>query len=143
MKSSIFWDITPCSQFKVNWRFRGACRLHLQGQRIRQARNRCESRWQAELLYIDTHYVDLWISFTARSKLQDYPLTKLKAGSTADHVFPSYFPHSSETVHTRLQTNYCPRYTMTTDMQVSTQIFISINSKHWENKETQTPLWNS
>jgi hypothetical protein len=33
-KSSIFWDITPCSPFKVNQRFGRTCRIHLQGQRI-------------------------------------------------------------------------------------------------------------
>jgi hypothetical protein len=38
MKSSIFWDITPCSPLKTNRRFRGTCRLHLQG-RISRARN--------------------------------------------------------------------------------------------------------
>jgi hypothetical protein len=38
MKNSIFWDITSCSLLKVNRRFGGACRLHLQGRRIRQAR---------------------------------------------------------------------------------------------------------
>jgi hypothetical protein len=28
--SSIFWDITPCSPLKVNGRYAGTCRLHLQ-----------------------------------------------------------------------------------------------------------------
>jgi hypothetical protein len=32
--SPIFWDIIPCSPLKANQRFRGKCRLHLQGQRI-------------------------------------------------------------------------------------------------------------
>jgi hypothetical protein len=36
-KSSIFWDITPCSVLKVNRRFGQIYRLHLQG-RISQAR---------------------------------------------------------------------------------------------------------
>jgi hypothetical protein len=36
-KYSIFWDITPCSLLKVNRRFGGTCRLHLQGRRISQA----------------------------------------------------------------------------------------------------------
>jgi hypothetical protein len=36
MKSSIFWDITPCSPLKVNWCFGGTCRLHLQGLRIQE-----------------------------------------------------------------------------------------------------------
>jgi hypothetical protein len=49
MKSSIFWDITPCSPLKVNWRFGGTCRLHLQGQRISKARNKRERWWQAKL----------------------------------------------------------------------------------------------
>jgi hypothetical protein len=31
MKSSIFWDIKPCSPLKVNRRFGGTYRLHLQG----------------------------------------------------------------------------------------------------------------
>jgi hypothetical protein len=40
MKSStIFCDITPCSPLKVNRRFGGTCRLHLQRRRISQARN--------------------------------------------------------------------------------------------------------
>jgi hypothetical protein len=47
VKSCIFWDITPCNPLKVNRRFGGTCRLHLQGRRISQARNQSESRWQA------------------------------------------------------------------------------------------------
>jgi hypothetical protein len=39
MKSTIFWDITPCSSWKVNRRFGGTHRLHLQGRRISHARN--------------------------------------------------------------------------------------------------------
>jgi hypothetical protein len=31
MKSAILWDITPCSPLKVNQRFGGTYRLHLQG----------------------------------------------------------------------------------------------------------------
>jgi hypothetical protein len=34
MKRPIFWNITPCSPLKVNQRFGGKCRLHLQGRRI-------------------------------------------------------------------------------------------------------------
>jgi hypothetical protein len=48
LKSTIFWDITPCSPLKVNRRFGGTYSLHLQGRRIRRARNQCESRWQAD-----------------------------------------------------------------------------------------------
>jgi hypothetical protein len=35
-----------CSPLKVNRRFRGTHRLHLQGRRISQARNQHERRWQ-------------------------------------------------------------------------------------------------
>jgi hypothetical protein len=44
MKSSIFWDITPCSPLKVNQRFGGTYRLHL------QCRYRLLSRWFLALL---------------------------------------------------------------------------------------------
>jgi hypothetical protein len=43
MKSTHFWDITPCSPLKVNRRFRGTYRLHIQG-RISRARYQSESR---------------------------------------------------------------------------------------------------
>jgi hypothetical protein len=47
MKSSVSWVITPCSQLKVNRHLGPTCRLHLQGQRISQVRNRRESwRWR-------------------------------------------------------------------------------------------------
>jgi hypothetical protein len=36
IKSSVFWDMTPCSPLKTNRRFGGTCRLHLQGRRIQQ-----------------------------------------------------------------------------------------------------------
>jgi hypothetical protein len=39
MKSKIFWDITLCSPLKVNRRFGGTYRLHLQGRNISWARN--------------------------------------------------------------------------------------------------------
>jgi hypothetical protein len=48
LKSTVFWDITPCSPFNVNRRFGGTYRLQLQGRRIGRARYQCESRWQAE-----------------------------------------------------------------------------------------------
>jgi hypothetical protein len=43
LKSSVFWDITPCSPLKVNRRTGETCRLHLQGPRISQARNQREA----------------------------------------------------------------------------------------------------
>jgi hypothetical protein len=47
LKSTILWHITPCSKLKVNRRFGGKYRLHLQGRKISWARNQSESRWQA------------------------------------------------------------------------------------------------
>jgi hypothetical protein len=38
-KNTIFWAVTPCSPLKVNRRFGGTYRLHLQGWRISRARN--------------------------------------------------------------------------------------------------------
>jgi hypothetical protein len=43
MNSSFFWDITLSSLLKVNQRFGGTCRLHLQGQGIGRSRNQRES----------------------------------------------------------------------------------------------------
>jgi hypothetical protein len=43
-----FWDITLFSLLKVNQCFKGTYHLHLQGRRISQARNQCESKWQAQ-----------------------------------------------------------------------------------------------
>jgi hypothetical protein len=40
MKSSIFWDRTPCSPLKVNRRFAGPCRFQIQGSRVSLARNK-------------------------------------------------------------------------------------------------------
>jgi hypothetical protein len=36
MKSSIFWDITPCSPLKVNRHFGRTCRIYFKGRRISQ-----------------------------------------------------------------------------------------------------------
>jgi hypothetical protein len=41
-KSYVFWDLTPCSPFKVNWRFGETC-LHLLGQKRSQTRNQREA----------------------------------------------------------------------------------------------------
>jgi hypothetical protein len=43
VKSTIFWDITPCSPLNVNRRFGETYRLHFQGRRISWARNQRES----------------------------------------------------------------------------------------------------
>jgi hypothetical protein len=48
MKSTIFWDITPCSSLKVNRRFGRTYRLHLYGRKISRARNQreTEEKWR-------------------------------------------------------------------------------------------------
>jgi hypothetical protein len=51
MKSSVSYDITPYSPFKVNRRFREIYCLHLQGQRIIQARNQHEAGKSACYLF--------------------------------------------------------------------------------------------
>jgi hypothetical protein len=43
MKSSIFWDISPCSPLKVNRRFGETYRLNLQNRRISHVRNQSET----------------------------------------------------------------------------------------------------
>jgi hypothetical protein len=43
LKSTVFWDIMPRSPLKVNRRFGGTHRLHLQSRRIGRARNQLES----------------------------------------------------------------------------------------------------
>jgi hypothetical protein len=43
LKSSIFWDITPCSPWKFKLRFGGTCRLHHHGWRISQVGNHHEA----------------------------------------------------------------------------------------------------
>jgi hypothetical protein len=43
IKSTIFWDITPCGPLKANWRFGGTYLLRLQGRRISRTRNQQSS----------------------------------------------------------------------------------------------------
>jgi hypothetical protein len=46
----------PCNPFGVNWRFGGTCRLHIQGQRISQARNQHEeSRKQVKISHAGSY----------------------------------------------------------------------------------------
>jgi hypothetical protein len=50
-EESIFWDITPSSPLKVNWRFGGTCCFQLYVRRI----------WQAKIL--SCHYYLIYVSF--------------------------------------------------------------------------------
>jgi hypothetical protein len=47
MKSSIIWDITQCKPLKLNRRFGGTCRIHLQGRKISHTRNQRETASRA------------------------------------------------------------------------------------------------
>jgi hypothetical protein len=47
LKTSIIWDITLCSPLKVNWRFKGTFRLHLQGS----------SKTSVDFQWITRHYI--------------------------------------------------------------------------------------
>jgi hypothetical protein len=95
MKSPTFWGITPCSRLKVNWRFGGTYRRHLQRRRISRARNQHEGKWQAEPhtnfllgLFLDPDYgrdmflrnVD-WLSsdYTALYPKREYFSTKFSS----------------------------------------------------------------
>jgi hypothetical protein len=73
MKSSIFWDITPCRPLEVNRGYGGTCRLHLQGWRTIQERNHrgkqmvnssilntgviCSSEMSADFQWISRRYI--------------------------------------------------------------------------------------
>jgi hypothetical protein len=48
-KSTISWEIKPCSPLKVNQRFGGTYHLHLHG-RVSRVRYQFKSRWQADIL---------------------------------------------------------------------------------------------
>jgi hypothetical protein len=50
LKSTVFWDITPFGQLKLNRRFRATCLLHLQGRRISQAKNQRKAGGNANFL---------------------------------------------------------------------------------------------
>jgi hypothetical protein len=67
MKSTIFWDITPCSSLKVNRLFGGTYRIHLQA-RISQARYQRESRLTFNRLHaIISQKIVLFITTAVRT----------------------------------------------------------------------------
>jgi hypothetical protein len=64
-KSYIVWDITPCSQLKVNRRFGGTCHLHLQGRRIYELSKKpawklvaSRAALKMELIFFSERWVD-------------------------------------------------------------------------------------
>jgi hypothetical protein len=51
MKSTTFWDMTPCSPLTFNRRFGRIYCLHLQNLRLIRARNESEGSWKAEAMF--------------------------------------------------------------------------------------------
>jgi hypothetical protein len=49
IKSTIFWDITPCSPLSVNRRFGGTYRIHFQGRKNKLSKKPAISRWQKKV----------------------------------------------------------------------------------------------
>jgi hypothetical protein len=84
VKSTFFWDITPCSPFKVNRLFGGTYRLHLQGREISRARNQRESRRQAER-YIPE---DSTLHNHRCDKLRSYMCSRSSASRIISRIFP-------------------------------------------------------
>jgi hypothetical protein len=69
MKSTIFWDITPCSPLKVNRCFGGTYRPRLHGRRISRARNQQKQteawqspKWEPELQNIEIFFQNYGLS---------------------------------------------------------------------------------
>jgi hypothetical protein len=76
LKSSIFWDITPCSALKVNRHFKETFRLNLQGRKICRGRNQREIKCQAELVSSSAHSSTLKMEVTCSSgKSVNFQLT--------------------------------------------------------------------
>jgi hypothetical protein len=48
LKPSVFWDITPCSQLKINQHFGGTFRLNLQVIKVSEIINQHETGKQAD-----------------------------------------------------------------------------------------------
>jgi hypothetical protein len=85
MKSSIFWDITPCSPLKVNIHFGGTCRPHLQGWSISQARNRRESMWHTEAIVRNPNRIQ------CSSRGDSSSVLSTKNFSSACHLISGWF----------------------------------------------------
>jgi hypothetical protein len=49
-KTSILWDVTSCGTVKVNTRFGGTYRLHLQSQRVNQTKHQAGSMHRSSFL---------------------------------------------------------------------------------------------
>jgi hypothetical protein len=93
VKSYVFWDITPCSPFKVNRRFGGTCRLHPQSRRISQRRHQHEGSKKHSLLVPDSCWFLGWYSFTLKMNATCCCETSVKFKLSAWHYIP--YVHNS------------------------------------------------
>jgi hypothetical protein len=67
MKYFVFWDVMPCSPFKVDQRFGGIYRLFLQGRRIIQAK----THHDASIKYSRLLHASMMVAGTLKMKAPD------------------------------------------------------------------------
>jgi hypothetical protein len=60
LKSTIFRDITPCTPFIVNRRFRGTYRLHLQGRKNKLSKKPAWKQVASKVCWYSTDYTALY-----------------------------------------------------------------------------------
>jgi hypothetical protein len=89
MKSTIFWDITPCCSLSVNWIFERIYRLHLQGLKISLARNQRESRWKASF-HLLTRWFHVQLIFSTL-KMEAVCSSETSVGT--QRTIRRYIPH--------------------------------------------------
>jgi hypothetical protein len=68
-KSSVYFDITPCSLLKVNGRFGGTFCLYLQGRRISKVRNQHEAPALTDYIYNRKLVRSIFSKLTSRTML--------------------------------------------------------------------------
>jgi hypothetical protein len=134
MKSSIFWDITPCSPSR---RFGGACRHHLQGRRISQARHQRESRWQAQLCL--PHSLTLKVKVTCSSETSvDFQRTTrrciLEDRSIHNHRCENLKCYLSAVVHKTYYLTWIKFFSLRPRMLIATQVPDSFHLQNWGTK---------
>jgi hypothetical protein len=70
MKSTIFWDMTPCSPLSFNRRFGGIYRLHLHGRRNKFSKNQQTSRCPV-IVSTSAGHVDLIMTELVSRRIQN------------------------------------------------------------------------
>jgi hypothetical protein len=66
ISSTVFWDITPCNPLKVNGRFGGTYRLHLQVR----ARYPCEGQQDATTHNYSCSYPDRFVETSEKKSVR-------------------------------------------------------------------------